>query len=91
MKNEFNKPVRSYQGGAEYQETICFGYDKETNEFSNTTDLYVTEELIDFDFSGLTKEQEIEVQYFAEEIQQEMRNTAFEFQNMRRTEYSLYN
>ncbi|MCZ2084781.1 MAG: hypothetical protein LC112_10965 [Flavobacteriales bacterium] len=89
MRNEFNNPVKTYQGGEDYSEVICFNYDKKTEEFSNETDLYVTAEIIDFDEDNLTAEQIDQVYAFAEEIQQEIRNTAFEFQNMKRTEQWL--
>lgn len=89
MRNEFNNAVKAYQGGEEYSETICFNFNKQDQEFENSTDLYVTEELIDFDREYLTSIQIDQVYAFAEEIQQEIRNTAFEFQNMRRTEQWL--
>lgn len=89
MRNEFNNPVKTYQGGEEYSETICFNFNKQEQGFENATDLYVTAEIIDFDEDNLTDEQIDQVYAFAEEIQQEIRNAAFEFQNMKRTEQWL--
>lgn len=89
MTNEFNNPLKTYQGGEDYSETICFNFNKQEQGFENATDLYVTAEIIDFDEDNLTDEQIDQVYAFAEEIQQEIRNTAFEFQNMKRTEQWL--
>lgn len=74
MKNEFNKELAPYKGGESYRESICFGYNLKTEEFDNYTQLYVTDEIIDFDEEDLTSEQIDLVQKFAEEKQREIRN-----------------
>ena len=73
MRNEFNNAVKAYQGGEDYSETICFNFNKQDQEFENSTDLYVTEELIDFDREDLTSIQIDQVYAFAELVQQEIR------------------
>lgn len=89
MKNDLNKPVRTYQGGEDYREVIYFNYDKKAEEFENSTDLYVTAEIIDFDEDNLTDEHIEQVYKFAEEIQSEIRQCEFDYQDMKRTQRSL--
>lgn len=72
MINAFNEPLAAYKGGDTYNETICFNYDSETEEFANETELYVDAQNITFDDHHLTKSQASQVQSFAEEIQNEM-------------------
>lgn len=92
MKNDLNRQIKKYQSGDTYQETICFNYYKKTEEFENSTDLYVDDEIIEFDEDNLTEYQISEVQRFAEEIQTDIKIWQMECESNRQTEnYLRYN
>ena len=72
LVNDFNEPV-GYRGEHEYNEVICFGFDKKTGEFRLCVDLSVSAYSVDFDTDGLSAEEYSAIMQFGNEVQQEIR------------------
>lgn len=89
MRNENNERLQGYNQGEEYSETICFNFNKKTDEFENSTDLYVTKSVIDFSTENLTDEQIDEVQNYADGVQNEISEWLFMVADIEQTEMSL--
>lgn len=89
LLNDQNKPLEQYAGGESYSELICFGYNEETEEHENFTDLYVTANEINFSEKHLTDEQIDQVQEFADDIQSEIREWLEFCEDVAQTERSL--